>query len=93
MKRILIFSSLKIVEISGFCIICYLLSLYGYWIDSFFTKGNIVHDVWGFIASIIIGFIIGIFLPLILLVILISICYGIYLFILKNWEWSNKITK
>ena len=93
MKRIILFVLLKIVEVGGFISFCYLLSLYGYWINTFMGDSDnpISHSVGGFLYSIIIGAIIGIVMPLTGLFVLFFVGYIIYLIILKNWEWSGRV--
>ena len=93
MKRIILFVFLKIVEVGGFGFACYLLSLYGYWIDTFIGDSDnlISHNVGGFLFSIITGAILGIMLPVMILLILFLVGCGIYFLILKNWEWAGRI--
>ena len=92
MKRIILFVLLKVVEVGGFIGICYLLSLYGYWIDTFIGDSDnpISHSVGGFLYSIIVGATIGIAMPVMGLIVLLFGGYIIYLIILKNWEWTGK---
>lgn len=93
MKRIILFVLLKVVEVGGFAFTCYLLSLYGYWVDTLIAGDSdnlISHSIGGFLFSIVVGAAIGIVMPMMGLFVLLFVGYIIYLIILKNWEWTGR---
>ena len=87
--RIAKFIGLKVIEIAAATLVLYLCSFYALWIYPIITSypeqaRRFLENHW-----LIQGFL-GLLLLFITLLLPVLVGIGIYLWIIKNWEWSNK---
>ena len=87
MKRIIKFTTLKVLEVAGAALVWWGLSWYGYWVAAIFklhlNNGTLL-EKW--LEAPCIGIIFGLFLPAVAIFVSGLICVGIWCWIEWNWK-------